>query len=845
MNKIDKDVYADLLGATSGGPDITPGITIEGGVLEMPLQKVDLHENALRVLEKRYLKKGPDGEPIETVEEMFWRVSVNIAEGDALYNPEADVEATAEEFYKMMASLEFMPNSPTLMNAGRELQQLSACFVLPIEDSMDSIFEAIKNTALIHKSGGGTGFSFSKIRPSGDIVGSTSGISSGPISFMTVFDAATEAIKQGGTRRGANMGILRIDHPDVMDFISCKEDNTKLNNFNISVNITEDFMNAVEQDAEYDLINPKNSAVAGSLRAREVFDKIVDRAWKNGDPGIIFIDRINKENPTPHIGEIESTNPCGEQPLLPYEACNLGSINLNRMIKKTSGKQDKTGKSEKNEAGYEVDWKKLGDMVGKAVHFLDNVIDMNKYPIKPINDMTKSNRKIGLGVMGFADLLIRLGIPYDSEEGVEMGERVMGFIQKAGRTASMDLASERGAFPNYKGSTFEATGEPMRNATVTTIAPTGTISIISNSSSGVEPLFALAYTRTVMEGTELVEVNPLFKEIMRERGYDSPEFMKQVAESGTLHGIDEIPEELKRVFVTSHDIAPEWHIKMQAAFQRHTDNAVSKTVNFSNDATVEDVAKVYIMAYNLGCKGVTVYRDGSRDAQVLTRGKDKEKAAAAAETGIEKPVEAPLAATINIPKVRGEVAFGVTRKVLTGCGNLYVTINEDEEGQPFEIFTQIGKAGGCVASQSEALGRMTSLALRTGVKASEVVKQMRGISCHLPVGYGNVKVTSCADAMAKAMEWYLMYRSNRGSVNRLADTDFSPEGANSDFDMETASGGLRDTFSSRAEHLKPMEYDLSHSSATFQRGACPDCGGTVEHADGCVVCRGCGYTECG
>ena len=837
--KIDQEVYESLLGAGSGGVDsgATKGST--GGVVEMPLQRVDLHDNARRVLEKRYLKKGPDGEPVETVEDMFWRVSKNIAQADAAYNTEADVESTAQEFYSMMASLEFMPNSPTLMNAGRELQQLSACFVLPVEDSMESIFEAIKNTALIHKSGGGTGFSFSKIRPSGDIVGSTSGISSGPISFMSVFDAATEAIKQGGTRRGANMGILRIDHPDIMDFISCKEDNARLNNFNISVNMTAGFMQAVEKDTEYDLLNPKNNAPAGKLRAREVFDKIVERAWKNGDPGIIFIDRINEDNPTPHVGTIESTNPCGEQPLLPYEACNLGSINLNRMIKKSSAGEG---------AEYEVDWKKLGDMVGKAVHFLDNVIDMNQYPIKEIDEMTKSNRKIGLGVMGFADLLIRLGIPYDSDEGVEMGERVMGFIQMAGRTASMDLASERGAFPNYEGSTFEALGEPMRNATVTTIAPTGTISIISNSSSGVEPLFALAYTRTVMEGTELVEVNPLFEEIMASRGYDSPELMKQVAESGTLHGIDSLPEDLKRVLVTSHDITPEWHIKMQAAFQRHTDNAVSKTVNCPNEATVEDVAKVYLMAYNLGCKGVTVYRDGSRDAQVLTKGNEKEKVETAGQaTGIERPAGTPVSAVLHAPKARGEVAFGVTRKVITGCGNLYVTINEDEEGRPFEIFTQIGKAGGCVASQSEALGRMTSLALRGGVEASEIVKQMRGISCHIPVGFGNVKVTSCADAMAKAMEWYLMYKSNRGTSSHLPHSVLSTDevGIHDDFRMGSATGEMRETIAPEGDMLKNMEYDFTPSREVFQRGACPDCGGTVEHADGCVVCRGCGYTECG
>ncbi|MDP2689447.1 MAG: vitamin B12-dependent ribonucleotide reductase, partial [Deltaproteobacteria bacterium] len=664
---------------------------------------------------------------------------------------EADVEAVASEFYGMMTRLEFMPNSPTLMNAGRELQQLSACFVLPVEDSMESIFEAVKNTALIHKSGGGTGFSFSRLRPSGDSVGSTSGISSGPISFMTVFDSATEAIKQGGTRRGANMGILRVDHPDIMNFIVCKEDNGKLNNFNISVNLTEDFMEAAKKDGEYALMNPKDNLPAGSMKAREVFDKIVKMAWKNGDPGVIFIDQMNADNPTPHMGAIESTNPCGEQPLLPYESCNLGSINLSRMLKE-------------NGRGCELDWDRLDATIRRSVHFLDNVIEMNRYPIRQIEEVTKSNRKIGLGVMGFADMLIRLGVPYNSDEATGLAEEIMGFIQSRGREASVDLASERGAFPNCKGSIYDG-GPAPRNATVTTIAPTGTISIISGCSSGIEPLFALAFTRNVMEGTELVEVNPLFEEFARSRGFDSPEIMKEIAKKGTLHGVEGVPEDVKDIFVTAHDITPEWHIKMQAAFQKYTDNAVSKTVNFPNEATVEDVAEVYLMAYRLGCKGVTVYRDGSRDVQVLTKGSEKQAAPQKAEAAPAAAVQAQVVqgAASHRPKPRGEVAFGVTRKIKTGCGNLYVTINEDEEGRPFEIFTQIGKAGGCVASQCEAMGRMTSLALRSGIEAQEIVQQMRGISCHLPVGYGGGKVMSCSDAMAQAMDWYLgLKRSTSG-----------------------------------------------------------------------------------
>jgi len=787
---MDQDMYSRLLKAEPAKK--TPQ---KAHAETMPA--IEIAENGRRVLEKRYLKRDAEGKTLETIEEMFWRVAANIAEGDRKFDKNADVEAVAREFYAMMAALEFMPNSPTLMNAGRELQQLSACFVLPVEDSMESIFEAVKHTALIHKSGGGTGFSFSRLRPSGDSVGSTSGISSGPISFMTVFDSATEAIKQGGTRRGANMGILRVDHPDIMNFITCKEDNTKLNNFNVSVNITEDFMKAVEGNEEYDIISPRDKNVVGTRNAREVFDKIVKMAWRNGEPGIIFIDKMNENNPTPNVGQIESTNPCGEQPLLPYESCNLGSINLSRMLTKTG-------------EGFEIDWARLESTVGKAVHFLDNVIEMNKYPIEQIEKVTKSNRKIGLGVMGFADMLIRLGIPYNSDEAVALAEELMSFIQRKGREATRELAADRGGFPNFKGSIYDGNGEPVRNATVTTIAPTGTISIISGCSSGLEPLFALAFTRNVMEGTELIEANPIFEEYARERGFDSPEIMKEVAKKGSLHDVEGIPDDISRVFVTAHDISPEWHIKMQAAFQKYTDNAVSKTVNFPQEATIEDVASVYILAYKLGCKGVTVYRDGSRDAQVLNIGSEKAKAAVEA---VPAPVEHPA---VHKPRERGEVAFGITRKMKTGCGNLYITINEDEEGRPCEIFTQIGKAGGCVSSQCEAMGRMTSLALRSGVEAQEIVTQMRGISCHLPVGFGAGKVSSCADAMAQAMDWYLGYKLQTGGA---AMTDIS------------------------ALSSLPKQYTMSHE--VLKRGACPDCGSAVEHADGCLVCRGCGYSECG
>ena len=529
-----------------------------------------LNPNAITVLKKRYLKKDESGKVIETPKEMFKRVAINIAEAEKRYVTEKEYEKYLAKFYDMMVSLKFLPNSPTLMNAGKELQQLSACFVLPVEDSLDKIFEAVKHTALIHKSGGGTGFSFSRLRPKDDVVQTTKGVSSGPVSFMTVFDAATETIKQGGTRRGANMGILRVDHPDIMEFIYAKKDKSKLTNFNLSVAITEEFMEKVIKNEKYDLINPKTKKPVKKLDAKEVFDKMVQLAWEGGDPGIVFIDRINKFNPTLNEGEIESTNPCGEQPLLPYESCNLGSINLGKFVKNGA-----------------IDFEELRDIVHTSVRFLDDVIDMNCYPIPEIEQMTKKNRKIGLGVMGFADLLAMLDIPYDSEDAIILAEKIMKFIQDEGRTASSELAKERGDFPNFKESIYPKMGfKNMRNATVTTIAPTGTISIIAGASSGIEPFFAIAFYRNVMDNNKLIEVNPIFKERAKKEGFFSKELMDKIADSGTIHDIPEIPSHIKKVFVTAHEITPIWHVKMQAAFQKYTDNAVSKTVNFSNYATV-------------------------------------------------------------------------------------------------------------------------------------------------------------------------------------------------------------------------------------------------------------------
>ncbi|MDD5111924.1 MAG: vitamin B12-dependent ribonucleotide reductase [Candidatus Altiarchaeota archaeon] len=563
---------------------------------------IKLSYNSIKVLERRYLRKGEDGKINETPSQMFHRIAENISQADLIYKPKSLKEAkeTEKEFYDMMTALEFMPNSPTLMNAGRELQQLSACFVLPVEDSIESIFEALKDTAIIHQSGGGTGFSFSRLRPKNDVVRSTGGVASGPISFMKVFDAATDVVKQGGRRRGANMGILRVDHPDILDFVTAKERTDVLTNFNISVGVTEKFMAAVESNGEFELVNPHSRKVVKRLNARSVFELMVMMAWKNGEPGIIFLDRINRDNPTPKLGEIESTNPCGEQPLLPYEACNLGSVNLSKMVK--DGR---------------IDYEKLGKTVRCAVHFLDNVIDMSKFPIEKIASMVHKNRKIGLGVMGFADMLIKLGIPYNSEEALRTAGEVMKFVLEEGRATSCGIAKERGTFPNYSKSIYPAMPLSLRNATITTIAPTGTISIIANCSSGIEPLFAISYIRNIMDNTELLEVNPLFEEVARARGFYSDDLMRKIAKRGSIQGIDEIPEDVRKIFVTSHDINPDWHLRMQAVFQKYTDNAVSKTVNFPSDATTKDIEQVFMLAYKLGCKGVTVYRDKSREQQVL------------------------------------------------------------------------------------------------------------------------------------------------------------------------------------------------------------------------------------
>lgn len=1063
-----------------------------------------LSPNATIVLEKRYLAKNEKGEVIESPEDMFSRIAKYIASADFLYGKTADdVARAATEFYEVMVGLEFMPNSPTLMNAGRPLGQLAACFVLPVEDSMDGIFDSIKNMALIHKSGGGTGFSFSRLRPKNDMVRSTAGVSSGPVSFMRIFNTATETVKQGGTRRGANMAILDVTHPDILEFITAKEDSTSLTNFNISVALTDSFMKAVENDEDYDLVNPRTGAPVWRLSAREVFALIVKKAWQNGEPGIVFIDTINEHNPLKKIGRIESTNPCvagdtwvhtdngpskaveltgkpfmaridgkgfasaregffktatkqvyrvkttegftirvtfdhpvlcvrkktrysletvwkaagdlrpgdsvvlndhrnnsqwpgkggreegyllglrigngtliqdkavipvwmeerhegimeealektssdfysgflrgffdtggsvqgsmrkgasiglsqsnlerlealqrmllrlgivskivrgrrkkwvtllpdgrenqkaystrarheliisgeniqrfadvvgfshgkkkaklastlelykrrlnrerfiarvesiapdtvedvydvripgahlfdangvkvhncGEQPLLPYESCNLGSINLTCVLSRHNG-------------GYAVDYEKLKKLTRTAVHFLDNVIDLNRYPLSDIGDTTRANRKIGLGVMGFADMLIRLGIPYDSDEAVTLAGEIMAAIQEESKAASRELAKERGAFPNFERSDYAVRGEePLRNATTTTIAPTGTISIIADTTSGIEPIFALAFVRNVLDNDSLVEVNPFFEEMARREGFYSDDLMKRIAREGSVAEIDEVPADIRKVFVTAHDISPEAHVEIQAAFQRHVDNAVSKTVNFPHSATVEDIERVYTLAYRLGCKGVTVYRDGSRENQVLE-----------VKRGDEAAVSDGVPGRHITPRPRNEVTWGSTRKMTTGCGALYVTINEDERGL-FEVFATMGKSGGCAASQTESVSRLISLSLRCGIEPEQIIKQLKGVRCPNQAWEKGGRIYSCADAIAKALERHLNMDSRK-----------------------TANG---------SESAKNAAETNGKGSDVVMVGVCPECYGPLEFESGCSVCRVCGFSRCG
>jgi ribonucleoside-diphosphate reductase alpha chain len=758
----------------------------------MPTREVTdslFSQNALKVLEKRYLAKNDKGQVTETPTDMFRRVARNIAEADLLYNPNADVKKTEEEFYNLMMRKELLPNSPTLMNAGRELQQLSACFVLPIEDSMDGIFESVKQAAIIHKSGGGTGFSFSRLRPQNDVVRTTGGVASGPVSFMKVFNHATEAVKQGGTRRGANMGILRVDHPDILKFIDCKSNENEITNFNISVAVTDRFMEALEKGESYELLNPRTGQIMSKISAAEVFNKIAANAWRNGEPGLFFIDTTNRANPTPHVGDIEATNPCGEQPLIPYESCNLGSINLESHAGLDAGK-------------WTIDWNKLERTVRTSVHFLDNVIDMNRYPIPQIEEVTKGNRKIGLGVMGFARMLFKLGVPYDSTDGIETARSVMRFIRAIGHSESEKLAQQRGVFPNWEGSVYQREGKRLRNAYITTVAPTGTLSMIADTSGGCEPEFSLIWYKNVMGGEHLPYMLEAFVDMAKTEGFWSSNLADRiVANHGSVRGLDEVPAKWQTVFATAHDVSPEWHVRMQAAFQEYTDSAVSKTINLRKEATGEDVKKSYLLAYRLGCKGITVYRDGSRSEQVMNVGSSDKTA----DSRSEEKKETAIPQIIH-PRPRPKMTAGVTTRMKTSCGDLYVTINEDEKGGPFEVFCNMGKAGGCEGSQNEAIGRLVSLAFRSGVAPQSVIRQLIGIRCNKPYGLGKDTVHSCADAIASSLMEYMVRKS-------------------------------QDDTKEAAEDIH-VEYDRRIGAA------CPDCGCEMEFSEGCEKCHFCGHSKC-
>ncbi len=854
-------------------------------------QPMAFTENALTVLKKRYLARDAHGDPVESPRELFERVARNVAMIDLLYHPEAydpdgsceswepdpidrealpdvsyltnwDVDTLyraharlagegrlrldfagicalaererdailgrADAFFTIMTQRDFLPNSPTLMNAGRELQQLSACFVLPIEDSMESIFESIKNAALIHKSGGGTGFSFSKLRPNNDVVRTTGGIASGPISFLKVFNSATEAVKQGGTRRGANMGMLRVDHPDIMEFITCKEDDAAITNFNLSVAVTDEFMRALECGEEYPLRNPRDGRVVDHVSAREVYDLIVEMAWKNGEPGVIFIDRINAENPTPAVGVIESTNPCGEQPLLPYESCNLGSLNLAEIVSPDAWWGGGSMPSEYEEIRDLIDWGALADMVHLAVHFLDNVIDANRYPISEIATMTHRNRKIGLGVMGYAEMLLKLGVPYDTPLAVEIGREVMAFIDAKGKEASRLLAESRGAFPTFEQSVFAGTEDkpetPLRNATVTTIAPTGTISIIGGTSGGIEPLFSIAFTRNVLDGEKLVESNPVFEEVARRRGFYSQVLAESLAEGTSLSEIPDIPEDVRQVFVTALDIDPQWHIRMQAAFQAGTDNAVSKTINFPEDTTREEIGASFQRAYDAGCKGLTVYRNASRDEQVLVVGGGSKKEASTDERQKERWGKIqPLARTSRLP--------GITVRKATPMGNLFLTMNF-YDGHPFELFAQIGKAGSDVTAFTETIARLISLAFRSGVDPNVVADQLIGIGGSRSVGFGPNRVRSVPDAIGQFIKEVLENPEDLGAPPLQED---SP--------TQLGLSRLGDGTPSGREGGAPGS--AGNNPGSHRLALCPVCGlQALVYEEGCVKCMACGHSEC-
>jgi len=825
------------------------------------LPAADLSDNARIVLARRYLKKDDKGRPTEEPETMFWRVAKTIAAEDAKYGAsQGAVDALAREFYRLMTRRLFEPNSPTLMNAGRPLGQLSACFVLPVEDALSNglngIYDTLRAMALVHQSGGGTGFAFSRLRPTNDVVKSTMGVASGPVSFMRLYDASTEVVKQGGTRRGANMGILRVDHPDIREFVTCKLDVTQITNFNISVAITDAFMEAVKAGTSYDLVSPRTGAVVGQEDAREIFDLIVHGAWATGEPGVFFIDQANQYNPVPHLGSYEATNPCGEQPLLAYDVCNLGSLNVGLFVR-----PDMPADTPWRER---VDWDSMRSAVHLSVHFLDNVIDANNYPLPEIHQLAHRIRRIGLGIMGYADLLVRVGVGYNTEEGIELGREVMHFVDEEGKRASERLAEVRGVFPEWESSIWgpESTcarrkdGERvrperrLRNCNVTTVAPTGTISIFADCSGGIEPLFAVAFMRN-QAGALMPDVNKDFVALAQEQGWHSEELMKRIAEEGHIH-FPQVPESMQKVFVTAHDITPEWHIRTQAAFQEHVDSAISKTCNFPREANEQDVREIYLMAHELHCKGVTVYRDASRPQQVLSTGKtakdantqpqpaarsaDTEAALADAREQVHryehlveelraklKDAEERLAVRRH-KRTRPAALKGTTRRMPSPLGDLYVTVNEDEAGKPFEVFATLGKAGGAAMADVEAIGRLISLSLRSGLALSDIYHQLRGISCDRAVGIGPNKVLSVPDAIAQALAQH--EREKEGVQQELLPL---PRPVSS--------------MSTQVEAIAASEFGYDPGETFI--GTCPECSSGLQFMEGCVKCLACGYSECG
>ncbi len=846
-------------------------------VLPEDLPPADLSENARIVLARRYLKKDEKGRPVETPEQMFWRVAHVIAEEDLKYGASEDgVEELAREFYRLMTQRLFEPNSPTLMNAGRPLGQLSACFVLPVEDAIsngkDGIYDTLRAMALVHQSGGGTGFSFSRLRPQGDTVRSTMGVASGPVSFMKLYDASTEVVKQGGTRRGANMGILRVDHPDIREFITCKLDVTQVTNFNISVAITDDFMEAVTAGTPYDLKTPKTGEVVGQEDAREIFDLIVHGAWSTGEPGVFFIDAANRYNPVPHLGSYEATNPCGEQPLLAYDVCNLGSVNVGLFVK-----ADAPAAAPWSE---KVDWAGLRQVVHLATHFLDNVIDANNYPLPEIDDLAQRIRRIGLGVMGYADLLVRVGVPYNSEEGLNVAREVMRFVDEEAKRESERLAELRGAFPEWEQSIWgpdatcarDAEGQRirplrrLRNCNVDTVAPTGTISIFADCSGGIEPLFAVAFMRN-QAGALMPDVNKDFVRIAKAGGWHNEALMKRIAEEGHIH-FDEVPADVQRVFVTAHDVTPEWHIRTQAAFQEYVDSAISKTCNFAQESTEEDVRAIYVTAWELGCKGVTVYRDGSRPMQVLSTGKTAKEVMgtpAAASSPDVTDLEAQLADAREQlhqmalhgeslrkelldaearnqkrrhKKKRPSLLRGTTRRLPSPLGDLYVTVNEDDAGKPFEVFATLGKAGGAAMADVEAIGRLISLALRSGIPLADVYNQLRGISCDRAVGIGPNKVLSVPDAIAQAL---IQHEREKEGVQQELLPGGSMLGSGPAPVAPTPVQGV----GVPEKPVQQTDMGIGYDPGQTFIGTCPECKSDLQYMEGCVKCYSCGYSECG